>query len=214
MKKFLTSAVLTFGLVSASQGAIIATLQEAENGAVDFSIEVTNPDGFDYSGLNATHLDYIFFDDMGDFINGPVLGSNSPAIFQPVSHGLVGTSSDGFTIGIQAIALDNDDDVPNDEDDFVLRFVGQTTGLTNGVTPLNFETFLDFGPVRIRDLSFDALNPGSFNGQNARADAIGGFQLNVVALEPVPVPASLPLLAGGLFAAGTILRRRKARSQA
>ncbi|MEM7237275.1 MAG: hypothetical protein AAF501_05560 [Pseudomonadota bacterium] len=143
MKHLIASACLAIGLAGSAESAVIGTLQEAENNTVEFSIRVTNPAGFDYSGFDAAHLDYIFFDNLGDFINGPVLGNNNPTIFQPVTHGMVGTSLDGFTIGIQAIALDNDDHVPGDEDDFVIRFIGQTSGLINGQSPLNLATLVD-----------------------------------------------------------------------
>ncbi|MEO1306813.1 MAG: VPLPA-CTERM sorting domain-containing protein, partial [Pseudomonadota bacterium] len=141
--------------------------------------------------------------------------NNNPTIFQPESHGLVGMSEDGFTIGIQALAFDNDDNVAGDEDDFVLRFIGQTQGLQNNVTPLNFETFLDYEPVLIRNLSFSALNVGTFSATNARANALGGFDLEVVALAPVPLPAAgWGLLAGIGVLAGFARRKSKARQTA
>ncbi|MEM1048687.1 MAG: VPLPA-CTERM sorting domain-containing protein [Pseudomonadota bacterium] len=216
MKRLLMSALLTLGLTGAAHSAVIATLQEADNDTVLFSLEVTNPAGFDYSGFGARHLEYMFFDNLGDYVDGPALGNNNnPTIFQPTSHGLVGTSTDGFTIGIQAIVLDNDDDNnPNDEDDFALRFIGQTPGLTNGVTPLNFEEMVNYDPVLIRNLSFSVLKEGTYFSNSSRASAVGGFTLQVNALSPVPVPlpATLPLLAGGLIAAGAFVARRRKRA--
>ncbi len=211
VKHLLTSTILAFGLASAAHSAVIATLQETDTGGVLFSIDVTNPDDFDYSGFNADHLDYIFFDNFGDFVDGAALGSDDPAIFQPVSHGTIGNSADGYTIGIQAIVLDND--VGNDPDDFALRFIGQTPGLERNVTPLNFASMIDYSPVLIRNLNFSVLNEGTYTSSDAQSTALGGFQLNVVGLAPVPLPATAPLLAGGIIAAGAVLRRRKKKKQ-
>ncbi|MEM9419585.1 MAG: PEP-CTERM sorting domain-containing protein [Planctomycetota bacterium] len=210
MRNLLAIALLSLGLATSAQGAVIATLQEGENDSVYFSLDVTNPDGFDYSGFNATHLDYIFFDNVGDYVDGLALGNNNnPTIFQPASHGLVGSSADGYTVGIQAIALDNDDQNPNDADDFVIRFIGQTSGLTNGTTQLNFVEMVDYVPVLIRGLSFSVLKTGSFSSTDAQAQALGGFQLEVVA---VPEPGSAGLMALGVMSAGMFSRRRKART--
>lgn len=211
MKTMLVGVIIAFAMSFTAQAGLIATLQEGENNSVYFSIDVTNPAGFDYSSFNATHLDYIFFDNVGDYVKESVLGNN-PTIFQPASHGLIGTSLDGFTIGIQAIALDNDDANPNDADDFVIRFIGQTAGLTNGVTPLNFEELVDFDPVLIRNLSFNALNVGSFSSTDAQSAALGGFSLLVKELVSVPVPATMPIFASGLLIMGYMSRRRRARS--
>ncbi|WP_299477194.1 VPLPA-CTERM sorting domain-containing protein [uncultured Roseibium sp.] len=218
MKNFLIGALLAAMTTGTAQAAVVATLEETQTGGVMFSLDVTNPDNFDYSGFSAKHLEYIFFDNLGDYVNGPLLGNNNnPTIFQPQSHGLVGQSSDGFTIGIQAIALDNDDQNPNDADDFVLRFIGQTTGLTNNVTPLNFQTFLDYDPVLIRNLSFDVLNEGIFTSNDAQAQALGGFTLEVKSYAPVavPLPASAFSLIAGLGALGCFARKRaKAKTKA
>ena len=150
MKHLYTSTLLSLVVATTSQGAVIATLEEGDNDSVYFSLDVTNSDGFDYSGFNAKHLEYIFFDNVGDYVDGPTLGNNNnPTIFQPASHGIVGSSADGYTIGIQAIALDNDDQTGNDPDDFVLRFIGQTTGLENNVTPGVFSSRHPVVSVRI-----------------------------------------------------------------
>ena len=211
MKNLLAASVLALMASGPLQAAVVAILQEAENDTVEFSIQITNPVGFDYSGFSANHLQYIFFDDVGDYIDGAALGSNSPQIFEPVSHGLAGTSADGFTIGIQALALDNDGGPSNNNDDFVLRFIGQTPGLTNGVTPLNFDNFLNYDPVRIRNLSFSVLNEGIYSSNNAQANALGGFTLRVNALPPVPLPAavwSFLTAIGAVFLVGRGKRRR------
>ncbi len=211
MKRYLVAVLIVLGLASSVQGAVIATLQETEDDKVEFSVRITNPSDFDYSGFDVTHLDYIFFDDLGDFVNGPLLGNNNnPEIFQPTSHGQIGTSSDGFTIGIQAIVLDNDDQNSNDEDDFALRFIGQTTGLVRGTTPLNFEAMQDYQPTLVRNLSFSVLNAGVFSSNNQRAQALGGFQLEVIAMAPVPLPGASLMLVAGLWALAGLRRRRGA----
>lgn len=203
MFKFIARLAVALLMASPANAKIITTFQETDTGGVTMSIEATG--AFDAS-FDLKHLDYVFFDDVGDIANDVTLPNFNPNIFQPVSWVPIGNG-----ISIQALGFDNDTNVPGDLDDFFLRFVG-TNGQSAGDSLGGFN-LLSSGPVEIRNLSFDMLNPGIYFATDSQAQAFGGIEIRVVELEPVPLPASAVMLGSGLLLLGAA-RARRGRRQA
>lgn len=102
--------------------------------------------------------------------------------------------------GISLIGLTLDSDGALDgQDDLTLRFDGLVSSDDNLTTG---------EAVRLLDLDFALLTPGEYT----RTTSAGDLTLTILA-SPVPLPASGPLMLGGLVLLAGVLRRRRRRGR-
>ena len=193
-----TMAALAATLCCAvTNAALIFTMTETTSGGVDLAIEASGE--FDGS-ISLNHLQYVFFDDLGDYVNDAVVSSNNPTFMRPVYHPQIGEN-----INLQIVGYDND--TGNDPDDFFIRFIGTDPGLSEGDSLGGAFDLLSSGPFWI-DAEFAWFNEGVYFTNTGAARAFGGVELRVEALQQVPLPAAAWMFAAALGTLGVTGRRR------